>query len=176
MTSFGFERRICPGRYFAMDTLWLSVASILPVFTIGKLVDESGRKVDIALRYKAGLNRPQCKYRHSMGRTTCRWIWECGIGQPVATIFYNSFGRHGTLSLWSFITLVHSPPLLVKFLPSHEMVRVANTSIIGVMFVKSQTCFFETGALPLARSCIALTNIPIHLSTACGPLRFPPDY
>ncbi|KAJ8701291.1 hypothetical protein PTI98_000095 [Pleurotus ostreatus] len=57
MSSFGFGRRICPGRYFAMDTLWLSMASILSVYTIGKPVDESGRKVDIALKYKAGLNR-----------------------------------------------------------------------------------------------------------------------
>lgn len=75
MSSFGFGRRhvvsilclyqphvrkylrICPGRYFAMDTLWLSMASILSVYTIGKPVDESGGKVDIALKYKAGLNR-----------------------------------------------------------------------------------------------------------------------
>ena len=44
--AFGFGRRICPGRYFAYDTLWLTVANILTVFTIEPPVDESGSRMD----------------------------------------------------------------------------------------------------------------------------------
>jgi hypothetical protein len=28
------------------------------------------------------------------------------IGQPMAQIFFNSFGQNGTLALWSFVVLV----------------------------------------------------------------------
>ena len=28
------------------------------------------------------------------------------IGQPMATIFFNSFGRQGTLALWAFVVIV----------------------------------------------------------------------
>ncbi|KAF4564028.1 hypothetical protein EYR36_003277 [Pleurotus pulmonarius] len=57
MSSFGFGRRICPGRYFALDTLWLSMASILSAYTISKAVDENGREIEINLKYTADLNR-----------------------------------------------------------------------------------------------------------------------
>ncbi|KAL4260929.1 cytochrome P450 family protein [Pleurotus pulmonarius] len=57
MSSFGFGRRICPGRYFALDTLWLSMASILSAYTISKAVDENGREIEINLQYTADLNR-----------------------------------------------------------------------------------------------------------------------
>ena len=39
---FGHGRRICPGRYFAMDTLWITAASILAAFEIEKPVDDAG--------------------------------------------------------------------------------------------------------------------------------------
>ncbi|KAJ8494727.1 hypothetical protein ONZ45_g13133 [Pleurotus djamor] len=41
----------------------------------------------------------------SMG-TDLEAIIDSPIGQPVATIFFNSFGRSGTLVVWSFIILV----------------------------------------------------------------------
>ncbi|GJE96465.1 cytochrome P450 [Phanerochaete sordida] len=44
---FGFGRRICPGRHFAMDTLFLTVASILAVFRIEHAVDDGGREVEV---------------------------------------------------------------------------------------------------------------------------------
>ena len=40
---FGNSRRICPGRYFAIDILWLATASILATFDINKAVDENGQ-------------------------------------------------------------------------------------------------------------------------------------
>ncbi|KAF4582385.1 hypothetical protein EYR38_002505 [Pleurotus pulmonarius] len=57
MSTFGFGRRICPGRHYALDGLWLSMASILSVFTIGKAADGSGCPIDINLEYSADLNR-----------------------------------------------------------------------------------------------------------------------
>ncbi|EKM55877.1 uncharacterized protein PHACADRAFT_209389 [Phanerochaete carnosa HHB-10118-sp] len=45
--TFGYGRRICPGRYFAMDTLFLVVSSLLAVFNIEKAVDENGQVIEI---------------------------------------------------------------------------------------------------------------------------------
>jgi cytochrome P450 len=34
ISAFGFGKRICPGRHFADETLFLSIASLLSVFNI----------------------------------------------------------------------------------------------------------------------------------------------
>ena len=47
LASFGFGRRICPGRYFAEDTLFLSVACLLHVFDITPPLGEDGRPIKI---------------------------------------------------------------------------------------------------------------------------------
>ncbi|GJE96530.1 cytochrome P450 [Phanerochaete sordida] len=43
--GFGFGRRICPGRHFAQDMLWITIAHVLAVFEIQPVGDAS-RKVD----------------------------------------------------------------------------------------------------------------------------------
>ncbi|KAI2640922.1 cytochrome P450 oxidoreductase OrdA-like protein [Xylaria nigripes] len=43
---FGYGRRICPGRYFAYSSVWLSIARSLAVFDIGKGVDENGLETE----------------------------------------------------------------------------------------------------------------------------------
>ncbi|OCB89192.1 cytochrome P450 [Sanghuangporus baumii] len=40
--AFGFGRRICPGRFFAENSIFIGVASILATFNIEKAVDEHG--------------------------------------------------------------------------------------------------------------------------------------
>lgn len=40
-----------------MDNLWLNMASILSVYTIGKAVDENGQEIDINPEYTTNLNR-----------------------------------------------------------------------------------------------------------------------
>lgn len=40
MGSFGFGRRICPGRYFALNTLFIAVSSLLWAFEISKSPEE----------------------------------------------------------------------------------------------------------------------------------------
>lgn len=43
--AFGFGRRICPGQFIARESLWISIASILSVFTIKKALDENGKEI-----------------------------------------------------------------------------------------------------------------------------------
>ncbi|KAJ8454690.1 hypothetical protein ONZ45_g19202 [Pleurotus djamor] len=43
--SFGFGRRICPGRVFAWDMIWIVLVSTLRVFAISAVKDDSGRDV-----------------------------------------------------------------------------------------------------------------------------------
>ncbi|KAI5121914.1 hypothetical protein M0805_000243 [Coniferiporia weirii] len=42
---FGFGRRICPGMYFAENTIFIVVASILAVFDIQKALDDKGMPI-----------------------------------------------------------------------------------------------------------------------------------
>ncbi|KAK1235349.1 hypothetical protein PQX77_001438 [Marasmius sp. AFHP31] len=44
--AFGFGRRICPGRYLAMNTIYLTVAHLLATFTIAKAIDGDGNEVE----------------------------------------------------------------------------------------------------------------------------------
>lgn len=48
---FGFGRRVCPGRFFAEDTLFMTVASILSAFSISKPVKD-GREVNLDPGFK----------------------------------------------------------------------------------------------------------------------------
>ena len=43
--AFGYGRRICPGRYFALDVLWLTIANILAAFYIEKAKDDRGNVI-----------------------------------------------------------------------------------------------------------------------------------
>ncbi|KAL7937811.1 cytochrome P450 [Trichoderma chlorosporum] len=45
MDGFGYGRRICPGRYFAQESLFFTVSRTLAVFNIGKAMHE-GKPVD----------------------------------------------------------------------------------------------------------------------------------
>ncbi|KAI9058197.1 CyP450 monooxygenase [Trametes sanguinea] len=52
---FGFGRRICPGRHFAEDALFLTIASVLHVFDIGLPLDDDGRPVRVEYQQSDGL-------------------------------------------------------------------------------------------------------------------------
>lgn len=47
METFGYGRRICPGRYFALDTLFSAISNLLAVFTIEKALDENGEAIEV---------------------------------------------------------------------------------------------------------------------------------
>ncbi|EJD42940.1 putative CyP450 monooxygenase [Auricularia subglabra TFB-10046 SS5] len=42
---FGFGRRICPGRHFADDAMWLTVATVLACFNIAPAKDDAGYEI-----------------------------------------------------------------------------------------------------------------------------------
>ncbi|KAI1433867.1 cytochrome P450 oxidoreductase OrdA-like protein [Xylaria sp. CBS 124048] len=43
---FGYGRRICPGRFFAYTSIWLTIAQSLAVFDIRKPLDEQGVEIE----------------------------------------------------------------------------------------------------------------------------------
>ncbi|KAF9044808.1 cytochrome P450, partial [Hymenopellis radicata] len=43
--AFGFGRRMCPGRWFAFDFLWIAVASILSTYRISNAFDGNGEPI-----------------------------------------------------------------------------------------------------------------------------------
>lgn len=66
--SFGFGRRLCPGRHIALSSIWISVASILACYVIRKEVDAAGREVAPGGEWYGGptlFNRPlpfKCRF------------------------------------------------------------------------------------------------------------------
>ncbi|KAJ8517792.1 hypothetical protein ONZ45_g5071 [Pleurotus djamor] len=59
-TVFGFGRRICPGRFLAIDTIWIVIASVISVYKLSKLTNENGEEVEPKVEYSSGLfSRPR---------------------------------------------------------------------------------------------------------------------
>jgi cytochrome P450 len=55
--AFGYGRRICPGRYFAEDLLFLNISSILAAFTLEKPVDQLGNVIEPKVEFTSGAFR-----------------------------------------------------------------------------------------------------------------------
>ncbi|KAI0763625.1 cytochrome P450 [Trametes elegans] len=53
--TFGFGRRVCPGRHFARSALFIAVASVLHVFDVSLPVDENGEEIQVNYRPSGGL-------------------------------------------------------------------------------------------------------------------------
>ncbi|KAJ7257102.1 cytochrome P450 [Mycena rebaudengoi] len=51
--AFGFGRRICPGRYMATASIWITVASMLAAFDIEKAVDKDGKVIEPSYEYSS---------------------------------------------------------------------------------------------------------------------------
>ncbi|KAI0712466.1 cytochrome P450 98A3 [Earliella scabrosa] len=54
-TAFGFGRRICPGRYFATNTMFMFIASFLSVFNISPALDEHGQPITVQPQQTTGI-------------------------------------------------------------------------------------------------------------------------
>ncbi|KAM5539123.1 hypothetical protein V8D89_007346 [Ganoderma adspersum] len=54
VAAFGFGRRICPGRFMAMDSIWFTIAHILTLFEIEKAVDKNGKEITPDGEYNRG--------------------------------------------------------------------------------------------------------------------------
>ncbi|EUC44767.1 hypothetical protein COCMIDRAFT_97390 [Bipolaris oryzae ATCC 44560] len=63
--TFGFGRRICPGRYIADNALFTTIAQSLAVFNIEKLV-ENGRTVEPRIEFEPGIISHPVPYRLSI--------------------------------------------------------------------------------------------------------------
>ncbi|TFY73854.1 hypothetical protein EWM64_g10158 [Hericium alpestre] len=60
LAAFGFGRRMCPGRYLALDTIWINIACVLSSFTISKAIDKNGRPVEPDIEFTSEfLSRPK---------------------------------------------------------------------------------------------------------------------
>ncbi|EKM48184.1 uncharacterized protein PHACADRAFT_203138 [Phanerochaete carnosa HHB-10118-sp] len=55
VVTFGFGRRICPGKHMAYQSLWVAVASIVAAIDITKAVDEHGKIIEPSGEYTYGL-------------------------------------------------------------------------------------------------------------------------
>ena len=54
-TAFGYGRRICPGRHFAVSSLFMVVSTVLHTLSISAPVDEEGRSVPLSGKMTSGL-------------------------------------------------------------------------------------------------------------------------
>ncbi|KAF1813984.1 cytochrome P450 [Eremomyces bilateralis CBS 781.70] len=63
--TFGYGRRVCPGRYIADNALFLTIAQSLAVFKIKKLV-ENGKTVEPELKFEPGIVSHPIPYRTSI--------------------------------------------------------------------------------------------------------------
>ncbi|KAF9009917.1 cytochrome P450 [Cyathus striatus] len=53
--AFGYGRRICPGRYLALNTAWITIASILACFNISEPVGSDGKPFLPLIEYTGGV-------------------------------------------------------------------------------------------------------------------------
>ncbi|KAK0480063.1 cytochrome P450 [Armillaria novae-zelandiae] len=44
--AFGFGRRVCPGRYLALNIIWITIASMAATLSFSKAVDSKGRVIE----------------------------------------------------------------------------------------------------------------------------------
>ncbi|KAF9034507.1 cytochrome P450 [Rhodocollybia butyracea] len=66
--SFGFSRRVCPGKHMAISLFYITVASLLHCFNITPAIDKNGKEITPTVEYVATLqNRPApftCSIKH----------------------------------------------------------------------------------------------------------------
>ncbi|EIW84358.1 cytochrome P450 [Coniophora puteana RWD-64-598 SS2] len=55
--TFGWGRRICPGRYSAVSAVWIDVASMLAAYTLKKAKDENGVEIEPIPEWTTGVAR-----------------------------------------------------------------------------------------------------------------------
>ncbi|KAJ8072913.1 hypothetical protein PM082_016472 [Marasmius tenuissimus] len=57
---FGYGRRICPARHLALDSIWITMVTLLTAFSMAKDVGEDGCEVEPVECYPNGLvSHPQ---------------------------------------------------------------------------------------------------------------------
>ncbi|KAF4604257.1 hypothetical protein EYR38_004679 [Pleurotus pulmonarius] len=60
VATFGFGRRICPGRYLAATNVWIAVATMFATVNITKATDEDGNEITPEIVFESGVtSRPK---------------------------------------------------------------------------------------------------------------------
>ncbi|KAF7365866.1 Cytochrome P450 [Mycena venus] len=55
ISAFGYGRRACPGKFMAMDQLWITVVSILAAFDITTAVGDDGKVIEPTFKISSGV-------------------------------------------------------------------------------------------------------------------------
>jgi len=64
---FGFGRRICPGRFFAEENIWMLMTNVIATMDISKAMDEKGREIDVASEYHGSFVRHLKPFKCKVG-------------------------------------------------------------------------------------------------------------
>ncbi|KAL5514754.1 hypothetical protein ACEPAG_2070 [Sanghuangporus baumii] len=64
--AFGFGRRICPGRHFADNSVFIGVASVLSAFHITKALDQNGRPITPEIDYTPHFIRHSKPFKYAV--------------------------------------------------------------------------------------------------------------
>ncbi|KAF9061660.1 cytochrome P450 [Rhodocollybia butyracea] len=53
---FGFGRRICPGRYLALNSAWIAIAALMATYRLSKRIDtKTGKEIEPVVDYSEGI-------------------------------------------------------------------------------------------------------------------------
>ncbi|KIP12391.1 hypothetical protein PHLGIDRAFT_332753 [Phlebiopsis gigantea 11061_1 CR5-6] len=63
--AFGYGRRICPGRHFAMESLWVLIVYVLATLRIDKAKDADGKVIEPSGEYTSGMLSYPVRYKAS---------------------------------------------------------------------------------------------------------------
>lgn len=81
--ALGFGRRICPGRHFSTDSVWLSIACVLSTFNLRRAKDERGNDIVPTAEYSTGLLRfvEPCRSTYTVAKSSVSAIHFRSIAQ-----------------------------------------------------------------------------------------------
>ncbi|KAL7914398.1 cytochrome P450 [Trichoderma velutinum] len=101
-TAFGFGRRVCPGRFIAQESLYLTISQTLAAFKIGKAMQE-GKPVEVKFKHTLGvIDHPEEfqydivprseKYAEMIRRVEVAHPWEGSSGEAIqGNAIFNKF-------------------------------------------------------------------------------------
>jgi hypothetical protein len=94
---FGYGRRICPGRFLADNTLFITIAKSLAVFKIEKCIDGDGKIIEPEVRftpgivsqpvpYRANIKPRSAKHEELIKATEIEHPWEMSDGDALKSV------------------------------------------------------------------------------------------
>ncbi|PFH61491.1 hypothetical protein XA68_17216 [Ophiocordyceps unilateralis] len=71
--AFGYGRRVCPGRFFADQSVFLFIAQTLAAFTVSKAVDEQGVEMEVKLEITPGVASHLTDFPYKIEPRSVEW-------------------------------------------------------------------------------------------------------